>query len=287
MRPDPEEIRSAIEAYGSERAAARALGIPNSTLRRVLARSIDREAISVPPLVELPAQGFVVKKNAVAYNKDGDLAGQWIQAAAGPGDKFEVLPGHTVKGESALVDPAGRILAKWIKTREGAIGHGLVEALESVFGKYTGTASLVPAPVHLDAELHTIYPLADLHVGMYAWCKETGESYDVDIAAGRVTTAYHSLVGSASPSRTATLLNLGDFFHANDARNVTPDRGQLVSRTVHLENSAHQKRPASRDQLARERRPAGANRAAGAECQAASARRKRVRGDDAVRGVVA
>lgn len=222
--------RAALKEHGSIRAAARALGKNESTLRRALAQSVDREYVGAPPPVEVPDQGFIVKRNSVAYNKNGDLTGQWIQTSAGPGDKFEALPGHTIKGESALVDPEGRILAKWIKTKEGAVGTGLVEALESIFEKYAGKGSLLLGlgPAEINDQLHTIYPLTDLHVGMYSWGQETGDDYDVDIATRRVKNAYQALIGSASPSKTATLLNLGDFFHANDATNATPGHGHRL-----------------------------------------------------------
>lgn len=222
-----EEMYAALTEHGSKRAAARALGINESTLRRNLARSIDQKKTELTYPIEVP-EAFIVKRNAAAYNKDGELAAQWIQTAAAPGEKFVPRVGQVVKGESALVDPDGRVLAKWIKTKEDAIAPLMIEALERVFGKYAGMAPLVPAPAHTENQLHTIYPLADLHVGMYSWGQETGEDYDVTIAANRVRAAYTSLIAGTAPSKTATLLNLGDFFHANDAKFVTPGHGHLL-----------------------------------------------------------
>lgn len=228
MSSSLEDIQAAIAKHGSKRAAARALGVDESTLRKKLARSIDRKMIGAPPMVELPEHGFVVKRNSVSYDKDGKLSGQHITTAAGPGEIFVPIPGHMIKGESAYTNAEGKLLGKWTKTREGAIGAGLIEALESVFEKYAGKASLVLPPAVVIGELHTIYPLADLHIGMYSWGQETGDDYDVDIAVRRVQAAYQSLIGSSAPSKTATLLNLGDFFHANDARFVTPGHGHLL-----------------------------------------------------------
>jgi hypothetical protein len=222
------EVQTALTQHKTKAAAARALGIPRETLRGILARSVDREKIGVPPQVDVPAQGFVVKRNAVAYDAEGKLTGQWISTAAGPGGTYETPKGHLVKGESTLLDPNGKVLARWIKTREGAVGNGLIEALQSAFEKYEGSAPLVPEPEHTMERTHTIYPLADLHVGMYSWGRETGEAYDVEIATERARAAYRRLVLMAPPSRTATLLNLGDFFHANDAKFVTPGHGHQL-----------------------------------------------------------
>lgn len=229
MSPTLEEIEAALAQYSTKSAAARALGIPRRTLRSILSRAVDRN-VSPPPLphVGLPEQGFVVKKNAVAYDKDGNLTGHWIQTSAGPGDKYKARPGHVVKGESTLVDPDGKILAQWIKTREGALGIGLVEALQSAFEHYEGKAPAVAPPAYTDAETHTFYPLADLHVGMYSWGRETDEPYDVEIAVNRARNAYRTLTTLTPSSKSATLLNLGDFFHANDQKNVTPGHGHQL-----------------------------------------------------------
>lgn len=217
-----------VAEYPSVRAAARALGIPPSTLRDHLARSVDREVIGVPPMVMVPPQGFVVKRNSVSYDKDGKLSGQHITTAAGPGETFTPIPGHMIKGESAYTNAEGKLLGKWTKTREGAIGSGLVESLQAAFERFSGASPLVAAPAHTLAKLHTIYPLADLHLGMRSWGKETGDDYDVEIAVNRARAAYRTLIANAPASRTATLLNLGDFLHANDSKNVTPGSGHLL-----------------------------------------------------------
>jgi hypothetical protein len=223
-----EKIQIGGVEYPSKRAAAKALGIDESTLRWQLARSIDRKAVGAPPHVGLADRGFQVKRNTVAYDKDGAVKAQWVTASTAPGEKYEMPAGHTIKGESTLVDPEGKVLTRWIKTREGALGNGLVEALQKAFERFEGAAPIVAAPQHTIENLHTIYPLADLHLGMRSWGRETGDDYDVDIAVERARKAYRSLVGSVPASRTATLLNLGDFLHANDSKNVTPGSGHLL-----------------------------------------------------------
>jgi hypothetical protein len=226
--PPLEDYQAEVLKHGSQRAAAHALGINESTIRYHLKKMADKVLPDLPILLGLPTQGFVVKKNSVTYDSEGEVKSQSIATVAGPGEKFEALPGHTVKGESVLLDPDGRVLAKWVKTREGALGLGLIEALESSFERFSGAAPLVQPPAHTLAAIHTIYPLADLHLGMYSWGRETGEAYDIDIALERARAAYRSLIAVAPASKTATLLNLGDYFHANDAKFVTPASGHQL-----------------------------------------------------------
>jgi hypothetical protein len=214
--------------YPSRRAAAKAIGIDESTLRRQLARSVDRKAVGNPPSVTVPPQGFVVKRNSVSYDKDGVLSGQHITTVAGPGEIYTIPDGLLLKGESAYTDAEGRLIGKWSIARAGAIGSGLIESLQKAFERFEGTAPLVAPPTHTIENLHTVYPLADLHLGMRSWGKETGDDYDVEIAVNRARAAYRSLIGSVPASRTATLLNLGDYLHANDSKNVTPGSGHLL-----------------------------------------------------------
>jgi UDP-2,3-diacylglucosamine pyrophosphatase LpxH len=157
----------------------------------------------------------------VALDKSGNLQREWIKSSPAAGDEYAVPAGHVIKGESALLDPDGRVMAKWVKTREGT-GEGLVQALHEVFANHTGSAPLIPAPIESDDTILTVYPLPDLHFGMYAWGQESGSDYDTTIAARMAEQTVASLVAQSRPSSKAVILGLGDYFHANDLKGVTP-----------------------------------------------------------------
>jgi hypothetical protein len=198
-------------------------------MQHYLARAAARGLTGAPqiPDVAKPPIGFAVTRNSGAYDADGNLLRQYVQTKRDSGDVYEVPTGHVVKGESALLDPQGQVLARWIKTREGS-GEGLVEALKAAFAAYDGKAPPIPAPSYTDDEILTIYPLPDLHFGMLAWGRETGDDWDIEIACKTVIDAVSVLVSQSRPSSKAVVLGLGDLFHSNDARAVTPESGHKL-----------------------------------------------------------
>lgn len=80
----------------------------------------------------------------------------------------------------------------------------------------------IPAPPHIETNLITVYPLADVHIGMMAWGKETGEDYDTAIATDRLRKWISRAVDSAPKSGHAVILGVGDLTHADDQSNMTP-----------------------------------------------------------------
>ena len=96
----------------------------------------------------------------------------------------------------------------------------------------TSPALLVPLAVINDGvsdeTTMTVYPLPDLHFGMYAWHSETGDNYDIKIAHAVAMSAVTQLVQQSRPSKRAVLLGLGDYFHQNDQKNTTPRSGHRL-----------------------------------------------------------
>lgn len=224
------EADEAVRRLGSVAAAAREIGINASTVRQRLeglrAQAVRGE-IASPPLPAMPPQGFVVARNSAEYDADGTLRRQWVDTRQGNTDGWRIPDGHVVKGESVLLDANANVLAKWIKTREDDAAD-LVPALQQAFASYVGAAPPIPVPSDTDEHLLTVYPLPDLHFGMFAWGKETGANYDAKIAADMATESVRRLVAQSRPSQRAVLLGLGDYFHANDHKAVTPQSGNRL-----------------------------------------------------------
>lgn len=225
--------RSALElvALGRTQAdVAAELGIRPRTLSDWVRRRAARGEIGGPPIPEIgrPPEGFVVARNNAEYDADGTLTRQWVATKRDAGDVFEMPAGHVVKGVSALLDADGREMARWVKTREDIGGADLVAGLKTAFAEYSGRGPIIDPPAVSDEDLLTVYALPDLHLGQLSWGRETGESYDLKIATETAINAVETLVARSMPSRHAVILGLGDYFHTDDQRNITPGSGHQL-----------------------------------------------------------
>ncbi|UXN70872.1 hypothetical protein N8A98_06710 [Devosia neptuniae] len=210
-----ETVASYRANFDNQSAAAAELGIARQTLQNRLRHAAERGLMG--PQETLP--GYAIK--SIASKADD---GSWIKQTKAPGEVWEVPAGHSVKGVSALVDAEGRVIQQWQKTSADNRPNDLRAAIEAVFADHV-PAVLTAAPAHTLADILTVYPIVDVHLGLYAWAKETGVDYDVNIGRDQLRGAVQNLVGRAAPSQTAILLDVGDYFHADNSRNQTARSG--------------------------------------------------------------
>jgi hypothetical protein len=84
-------------------------------------------------------------------------------------------------------------------------------------------APAIPSPKHTAADLLTLYPLFDVHLGMHAWGDETGgDNYDLKLSVSDMHMAVGNVMALSPDSAEAILLIGGDFFHGDDSKNQTP-----------------------------------------------------------------
>ena len=192
------ECLDAVLEHGGARAAGDALGLSRSTVRSAL-RSIERKAA------------------AAGYSPAHDMV-------------HAVPEGYSVKGVSTMYGADGEVRAQWVKSNASADARLelMREAVAELAEPYAGIADPSPLPMVDDGDLLAVYPLSDPHLGMYAWHEETG--VDWDLAKGRDTlvAAVDHLVDVAPPAASALVVNLGDFFHADDPSNRTARQGNAL-----------------------------------------------------------
>lgn len=180
------QIISAVEEMGSQAAASIHLNMNKRSLERRLAKIRQKE------------QGI-------------------------DGSGREIPEGHTIKGTSTLYDATtGEPKLEWVKTDLDK--QARLEAIRSAVESLVNVEK--PKPKKKESmsnaeKLMTVIPITDMHIGMYAWGEEVGEDYDVEKAISLLCGAVDYLVDIAPSSEKCVILQMGDFFHADNMSGYT------------------------------------------------------------------
>lgn len=194
-----EDQRATVEAvieHGSNRKAANALGKHPSTIDQKIQRIKKRAAKSgfAPDagMLRPVAEGFEVRSYSnMARNADGDPI--WIKAD---------------------------------RTKED-IAKQMAAAVEG-FKKDLPEAKPVPAIGEFAHDLMAGYPVGDHHFGMLAWHEDAGGDYDLKIGEQLLVDSMVHLIGVAPRCHTALIALVGDFFHYDSKKPVTPTSGHIL-----------------------------------------------------------
>lgn len=164
---------------------------------------------------------------------DGSTRGQWAKtrvAGAEEPPAPAVPEGHLITRTSTMMRGDGSTVVQWISA--AADEQAREEAMRAAWARhaelYAGLAEPAPAPEHVEADMLTLYPLGDPHIGMLAWAPETGDHFDARIACRELLACVRIMVAAAEPSARAIVCNLGDFMHAQDDAAVTPGHGNQL-----------------------------------------------------------
>lgn len=181
----------AILLHGSAKAAARVLGLADTTLSRAVKRVRIRAAMQghspKHDMVHDVPNPYIVKGVSTYYNRDGVAAGQWVKSSLDNERRFEILQ-EAVRALAEDVKPVPPI-------------------------SFTGSC---------EQDLLTVYPYGDPHTGLYSWPEETGSHYDLDEFERVNMAAADRLVSMAPASKVAIFNNKGDGTHADNNKNRTP-----------------------------------------------------------------
>jgi hypothetical protein len=134
-------------------------------------------------------------------------------------------PNHKATGISTMVRGDGSIAAQWIKTqaKRESPEEALVRLAQELPSRVPVRKGKIQKPrrAETDGNLLAVYPLGDPHVGLLAWGQETGADFDLAICRDLMIRAMRDLVLRGPRARKALILNLGDFFHADNGANHT------------------------------------------------------------------
>ncbi len=215
---------AAYQQHGTITKAAAACGVKKSAFHDSIKRAAELGLMGTKPVLE----GFRLTKTTAVTNAEGDVVREFIQQRPDVGSQFNVPDGHTVKGVSALVDSQGRLMQQWVKTREEPSAIDIAETLKVAFEGWQPASKPTPAPAVANSDLLTLTPLADLHLGLFSWGKETGVNWDLEIGEKVIGEAIEDLVARTPSSGEAIVLGGGDLLHSDNNENKTARSGNVL-----------------------------------------------------------
>jgi len=140
-----------------------------------------------------------------------------------------VPPGFSVKGVSTYYNGDGKPIGQWVKSQQDKHNpEEIIKFIQEAMQDYKSAAGKVACPKGTAKDRLVVYPMGDPHLGMYAWSAETGNDFDLDLACANLIEATTRLVDVAPATETAIILNLGDYFHADDQSNRTARSGHSL-----------------------------------------------------------
>ena len=192
------EVLRLLDELGSGYKVAEKLGVhrshPQKMLSRLKARAARQGYSPDHDMTRTVPEGYLVKGVSTYYNKEGKPAGQWVKSSVDNERQIEIIKG---------------------------VVESIIEGSQGVFQP-------VQAPEVCDSDLLTVIPMGDPHFGLMTWAKEVGENFDLKLAEQVTFGAVDRLCAQGPNSETAMLLNLGDYFHADNATNRTPQSGNSL-----------------------------------------------------------
>ena len=194
--PGQERTLRAIIEHGTQRKAAKSLGLSHGTVSAHM--TAVKEAAAV---------------RGVAPEHDMN---------------HEVPSPFLVKGVSTLYNDEGKVTSQWVKSSvdERRLKQMAKQAAKAFFAEQKPLKpSKPPKARNIEKDLMTVYPLADLHLGMYSWARETGSDYDCDIATDLVLRGFRKLMDRSPNSEHCVIAQLGDLLHGDDDSNQTRRSG--------------------------------------------------------------
>lgn len=160
-----------------------------------------------------------------------EMLSERLEARADPKKHQLAAPaGYRLRGVSTMVNKAGEPVLTWVKT---AVDHADPLELAKVFKEVCEhvaipRAEAVPVSGGSVDSLLTVYPMGDPHLGLLSWPAETGQDSTLALGVQILSAAVDRLVSLAPASRAALIINLGDFFHADNYEARTARSGHAL-----------------------------------------------------------
>lgn len=192
----------AVIQHGSHGKAAKALKLSRQTIDQGVKR-VKREAERRGALGEMKEQGIV---------PTGFIAETSVKRRFNP--------------ETETME----VVEDWTKSKlDKGMDLAMHEALLAGLAQELPRAKKTKAPKKLNDLLASAIIFGDAHLGMLAHGIEThDEDYNLEKATADIRAAIDYCVDCAPASEQGWFINVGDFTHANDSKNMTPESGNIM-----------------------------------------------------------
>ena len=196
--PTQAEYLNAVNEHGSYRAASRALGVADTSVKRAMDSLKARAATK-------------------GYSPEHHLT-------------RPVAPGQMLRGTSQLFRRGeAEPVLEWVKTRADqeqieAIQRAAFEAMAEQLPRIKPTAP----PKAGNADLLNMFVITDYHLGALSWREETGADWDIKIAEEMIIRWFERAIALAPEAETAVFAQLSDFLHADGIEALTPASKNLL-----------------------------------------------------------
>jgi len=151
------------------------------------------------------------KRMQIRAARRGHAPGHWDSGVA---------PGYGMGKVTVQRNKYGEVARVWERQLPEAMQEKL-EELSCALKQDLPQVASTRAPRHTEEDLMTVLPMGDPHFGMYAWARECGEAFNLEIAKEDLCAATDYLVKQAPRSGRCVIINLGDFFHADNMEGRT------------------------------------------------------------------
>lgn len=185
------EFIEAVDRLGSERKAADELGLSRGTVGNAIA-ALKRKAARMGyspehQMTRTVPEGFFLRGTSTYFNKDGEVAGQWVK--------------NQIDHE---------------KQRE------IFQAACDAFCETIPRVRPRPASAHGNADLLNCFVITDFHLGMLSHREETGADWDIKIAENTIIRWFEQAIAQSPDAETAVFAQISDFLHADGIEALTP-----------------------------------------------------------------
>ncbi|ADK73405.1 DNA repair exonuclease [Roseobacter phage RDJL Phi 1] len=204
--------------------AAKAMGLHRDTVSKrvklALKRNLDQRYLDevVPP-------GFEILRENHQLDKSGKIRFSSIRTKSQETRDFEMPPAWATEKSTVQVDGEGNLLQQWLRIKpEAHQAMSVLDALSSLAPQLVGDFEAPNRsydPEGVAEQCLTLRPLPDLHLGMYAWGRETGEAWDLRRAMACFKDTMVEVDRFTPKSKVGVILGGGDLIHADNKNNQT------------------------------------------------------------------